>query len=218
MNSGVIAVHKSHNRKTGEVSATYAAQQTCPKACPLRGNGCYAESGNAYYVTKRLNASSASALSIARTEAKLIGALPGDRPLRVHNVGDCPTDATAQIVSTAMHHYATRSGEPAWTYTHAWRTVGRDSWGDASALASCETVAEVRQGRARGYATALVVNGSVPTDIRTVQCPAQTHGVTCADCRLCTQASRLYTNGITITFDVHGTGAKKAAAVLAERN
>jgi len=213
--NGVVTVKASKNAKIGEAAATYAAQQTCPSACPLRNAGCYAESGNVRYVTQRLNRTRARPLTIAREEARQIDALPGDRPLRVHVVGDCPTDASARLVSAAMERYTQRSGMPAWTYTHAWRDVKRASWGNASVLASCESTADVRKAQRKGYATAIVIDGEGPTDTRIVKCPAQTHSdVTCASCRLCMDAPRLHAGRISIAFQVHGAGKNAARAAI----
>jgi len=40
----------------GKVSATYAAQQSCPADCPFLGSGCFAEDGlTGGFITERLN-------------------------------------------------------------------------------------------------------------------------------------------------------------------
>jgi hypothetical protein len=83
--------------------------------------------------------------------------VPG-RPLRLHTVGDCRTDEAARIVAAAAERYMDAGGGPVWTYTHAWRLVDRASWGRVSVLASCETPEQVELARARGYATAIVVD------------------------------------------------------------
>lgn len=65
-----IAIEKSQDRKLsrrGNVSATYAPQQTCPQDCPLLGAGCYAEVGHVGIHTRRLNK---KAQALARRMAK----------------------------------------------------------------------------------------------------------------------------------------------------
>lgn len=208
----VIAVPKSKNKKVGLAAATYVGQATCPSACPLYRNGCYAESGPMGIHTSRLNASpTTDPLVIARREAEEIDALPGTLPLRVHVVGDCPTPESARIVGAAMARYQERSGQPAWTYTHAWREIDHADWNGATVLASCETVEQVHDARARGYATALVVEsfGGLPRGQGMVKCPNQINGTTCVDCGLCLNP-QLGTYGITIVFETHG--ARKGAA------
>lgn len=36
---------KSGNKKTGKIAVTTSSSSTCPKSCPFKGNGCYAEGG-----------------------------------------------------------------------------------------------------------------------------------------------------------------------------
>ena len=208
----VTLVARSKNRKLGAVAATYVSQQSCPRDCPFLRSGCYAESGPIGVITHRLNRSGRrSPKSLALAESKLIASAPGDRPLRVHVVGDCRTNGSAQIVSRAMANYPNRS----WTYTHAWRKVHRRSWGKANVLASCESIASVRKARRGGYATVLTVPKfqadrayNVTPDIRLIPCPNQTRGVTCAQCRLCWDAERLRKSRLTIGFALHGNRAK----------
>src|SRR5580765_7996477 len=86
-----IAVERSNNSKIGAMSATYATQRTCPKECPLRDEGCYAETGPMGFTTKRLNRAAngsryhkAVAYKAAKQEAQAIDALSGAYPLRLH--------------------------------------------------------------------------------------------------------------------------------------
>jgi hypothetical protein len=244
------AVLKSGNKKIGRAAATYAAQQSCPSSCVFKdGGGCYAENGQVFSgTTKYLNeaaaATGATALDVALEEAAAIDALePDGRPMRLHTVGDCSTDETARIVSAASARYVRRGGGPVWTYTHAWRTVNRESWGKVSVLASCETTEDVFDARQRGYATALVVD-EFPTRKRydagaytregqlvrafeqkgeplgqdVLPCPAQTSGATCTSCRLCFDDSKLRQRGYSIGFAVHGTNltVKQAKRALSD--
>lgn len=161
-----LAISKSQNAKIGDAATTYAAQGSCPSECVFfDGGGCYAEQGAlGKFVTGPLNASSELAASktpedIAIHEAQAIDdmeVVPG-RPLRLHTVGDCKTDAAAEILSAAARRYIERGGGPVWTYTHGWRTVARESWGIVSVLASCETAQEAGLARSRGYAPSMVV-------------------------------------------------------------
>lgn len=224
----VFAVEEARSGKVGPVSATYAAQQSCPRDCAFLGNGCYAENGHtALYVTRRLNRAdpSASPLDVALREAELIDGLSGERDLRLHIVGDCATVEATLIVSAAAERYMDRGGRRAWTYTHAWRDVPRWAWGRVSVLASCETPADVVEANRRGCATALTVLGH-PGErrydagpLRILPCPEQTRGVTCAECRLCTDDAGLRARGLTIAFALHGgrSSIGKATRALAER-
>lgn len=224
-----IATARSLNRKIGDAATTYAAQGSCPSSCVFKdGGGCYAESGSiGKFVTQPLNhaaGTDASPEDIARFEADEIDALevvPG-RVLRLHTVGDCPTDEAAAIVGAAAGRYMDRGGGPVWTYTHAWREVERASWARTSVLASCETWEDVDEARARGYATAMVVEEFTSDKLYKIgradgahnptsppgallPCPQQTRGVACSDCRLCMNDGGILERGYTIGFELHGT-------------
>lgn len=159
------AVPASHNEKLGRAATTHAAQQSCPSDCVFRdGGGCYAETGaQGKFVTMPLNESAseqgATAFDVAVAEAAAIDSMEIEpsAPMRLHTVGDCATNVAATIVAASARRYNERGGGVVWTYTHAWRTVERKSWGNVSVLASCETPEDVALAHERGYATALVV-------------------------------------------------------------
>lgn len=214
--TGVVAVERSQNSKTGPVSATYVAQQSCPNTCPFLNGGCYAEHGPCGIITRRLNQVEADPITLAWIESAAIGGLSGTRPLRVHVVGDCASDPAAWIVSAAM----LRHDAPAWTYTHAWRTVQRKSWGKASVLASVETPEGIREANARGYAACIVVEEHSSHKVydldgqKILPCRAEFSDVQCNRCLVCADDMRLLAHGLTIGVAVHGTGQKKAVAAL----
>lgn len=43
-NLAMIVIPKSTNEKTGNIIQSYSARSTCPNRCPLKNNGCYADS------------------------------------------------------------------------------------------------------------------------------------------------------------------------------
>jgi hypothetical protein len=222
-----IAVETSTNAKLGPVSATYASQASCPRSCPWFGNGCYAERGLVGWQTRRLNRSALrGAQRIAEAEARAIDTLTGDRLLRLHVVGDARTDSAACVLGAAAERYsrrgnAPRRGRKVWTYTHAWRTVARESWGDAvSVLAPVETVREARETMKPGYAAAVVVSAFERESAywidgtTVVPCPNQTRGITCRECGLCRDDERLRSAGLVIAFEAHGTGGAAVRKTL----
>lgn len=219
------AVDLTENRKTGIASVTYASQQSCPPTCALRGMGCYAESGPTAIWTMRVNEAdpNATALDVAYAEADAIReVISGRFDLRLHVVGDCPTNEAAEVVSEAALEVL-RKGRTAWAYTHAWRNVDREKWDRVSVLASCDTHEEVKEAQARGWATAIVVP-EYKSDrlyeekgIKILPCPYQTRGVQCSDCGLCKNDTLLRNKGYAIGFEAHGARAKTAARVLTQR-
>lgn len=212
-----IAVADSDNSKIGRASATYAAQATCPTTCPLLNNGCYAEDGYVAFTTKRLagNVRQETPEELAQAEADAVDQLPGTRPLRLHVVGDCTTDAGARILAAAAARYTAKHGQVVWTYTHAWRQIKRKSWGGIKVRASVESVSEAAEAKRRGYPVMLVVAEHLgawayPTEAgKTIPCVNQTRGATCTDCKLC------WTSDETIAIAAHGRAVKKVRGVVA---
>ena len=219
------AVERSKNKKTGDVSCTYAAQESCPHDCAFYHCGCYAEQGTVSWTTSKLNRAAeqfeADAIDVAKQEAEFIKDLTGRRDLRLHVVGDSKTDEAAKIVSEAARLHTLKYGRSCWTYSHAWRDVDFSSWDPAVAVrASCETPEQIIGAHARGYPAVLTVDEH-PSDGKAwetaygdkiVPCPEQTKGTNCVDCRLCWQAPK----GVTISFAVHGQGADKAKSKLGD--
>jgi hypothetical protein len=142
---GVKVLNKTGNRKVGDVAVTMVSQKTCPKTCPFLDAGCYAASGPQGIHTARLNKARASATELARAEAHGIAQLDGTKPMRLHVVGDCSTKTAARTVSKAADAYSAKRGQKVFTYTHAWRNVPREAWGQVSVLASCETPSRSRR-------------------------------------------------------------------------
>lgn len=221
---GVVAVEESNNEKTGAVSCTYCHQKSCPPGCPFLKNGCYAEQGNirSYILPRLLTVEGRiDALVLAKREAKAIRNLTGKRPLRLHVVGDCRTEAAARTVSEACAEYTSRHEQPAWSYTHAFREVPREAWGSVSILASCEKPEDLTEAHSRGYAAAMVVEKHesskavpLPGGFKGIPCIEQTKGTKCIDCRLCFDASRLHANKMVILFAAHGRGENMVKAAL----
>ena len=221
VSTAVSIVKVSHNGKLGRMSATYAAQTTCPDTCAFRNSGCYAEGGALRFSTNQRNDSAAgmSAIDIAWLERDGIIALATGKgphlPLRVHVVGDSVGESAA-IVGGAMVTYESLTGQPAYTYTHGFRETPRGLWGAARVLASCESEADARDAVSRGYHVALVVAEHASDRAYHVEgvgtvvpCPSQTRGKQCADCGLCYGKRAVH-----VAFAVHGTGAVAAKAKL----
>lgn len=219
-----------------KVSSTYAPiEQSCPPSCAFfnAASGtdmrpCYADSGFTRFGVRKLEAHAKGKTpeDIARAEARAIDRafhgkqIPQDgyrgkgRDLRLHVAGDCRTDEAARILGEAAGRWRARGGGAVWTYTHAWRTVERASWGAAvQVYASVEKPEDVALARARGYAAAIVVDAFrtdgktyMLDDVRVLPCVAETHEATCADCRVCLDRD-LFSLGLTIAFAAHGLGA-----------
>lgn len=221
----MYAVLHSTNSKVGDVAATYAPiSQTCPASCPLRNNGCYAQSGNVGFKVRRTEdySSGLNGDTVAMLEGDEIADMARHSPLghalRIHVSGDAITDHRASHMARGASVWPGR----VWSYTHAWRSVNRESWGRVSILASCESVADVVRANRKGYASALVVahhppDGrafTTPEGIKVIPCPSQTRDVKCTDCRLCWDDKRLLSQAACISFAAHGATKKRTLNVL----
>lgn len=221
----LTSVH--HNAKLGRgVLHTSASQITCPASCPLRRAGCYAEGGRVGLISRDLNAVAQrdghTAESVIRLEAGLIRGLNPTKPLRLHVVGDAPTERCAAILADAC---AERTG-PTWTYTHAWRDVRRLAWGGVQVWASLDSPAQMEQAEEQGYQQmALVVAEHKSASARLekgrlhIPCPAQTkQGVTCAKCRICWHGPERWrhrgVDSVVVEFAVHGRSHRAVKAAL----
>lgn len=234
--STVKATAISGNDKVGKVATTQVSQYTCDNLgtpCPFRHMGCYGESGRVAMTSRVLEMASMALgenitlLDIAHAEADAIDGLKGNRPLRLHIVGDCPTDSGATVVSLAADRYRLRGGHPVWTYTHGWREVARSSWGGVSVLASCESVEQLDAARALGYACSMVTEShgenvkpyKLDNGMRAIPCREQVGASdSCTECRLCFHDDVLKRTNSVIVFETHGQQVRKAkAAVHASR-
>lgn len=215
-------IKSSGNSKTGKVDAVYSPiANTCP-SCPLKDKLCYAQLSFVGFTNTRLEKACAgeSAVSVAKQIAAEIDTArkdPKGIKLRLFVSGDSKTIRGSRIINAAVGRFKSRGGGAVWSYTHAWKHVPRDAWSNVSILASVSNIAEADKAFTRGYAPAMVVTEfeseraytMAGSDIRWIPCPAQTKNVSCDDCGLCMNASRLEDERMGILFLAHGPRAKK---------
>ncbi|MFT5266580.1 MAG: hypothetical protein ACI88C_000001 [Acidimicrobiales bacterium] len=153
--------------------------------CPLRGTKCYVNVGQAPGAVWR---------------AWVAGSYPQDdgadfeRPLRMGAYGE-----PAALPLSVLQNLANRA--PGHTgYTHQWRDRPELS---GLLMASCETAEDEAQATAAGWRFFSTGPGA-----GAIQCPADSRGIKCADCKLCNGAGAAKS----IWIDPHGAGA---AAMLA---
>ena len=165
-----------------------------------------------------VGATESDPIEIAKIEADKIADLSGRLDLRVHVVGDCSDPVSASIVGSAMVQYDNKPNRrgKSWTYTHAWQQVPASSWNGASVLASVDSEDQIQSARDQGYAPAVIVpvflNGSKPMKVngtKLIPCKNQIDkSITCVDCRLCFDASKLFDRKLGIAF-TPDAGTKK---------
>lgn len=220
----ITVVEKSRNRKAGLVSATYAPIQTCPNHCRFKDKGCYAQLGHTGIHAKHNEMEARRQkifrpLDFAKAEAKKILELSGERPLRLHVMGDCRTPKSAEVLARAAEKYTKLHHKPVWTYTHCWREIPREKWGSISVLASCETFEEAEYAKKRGYAISMTrwkaFNKAFNwKGFKMQPCKELTEGIQCNKCQLCFKDDYLRKNNIVICFFPHGARGQEITNIL----
>lgn len=229
-------VAASSNVKTGPIPVTMSEKETCPTTCPLKGSGCYAESGNVnIHWSKLSNGQYDTNKNVGGIDflTDKIKALPKGQLWRMNAAGDLPHD-NQTINSDALRALIdANKGKRGFTYTH--HIVSGDT---ASAAVNRAFIKGANQ---HGFTINLSGNSPMHADelkaldigpvvtivdewekgqakiIKTpggngiVICPAVTSdNVTCASCGLCANPDRKSIVG----FPVHGTGKKKAKTIM----
>lgn len=129
---------------------------------------------------------------------------PLRHPLRLGAYGDplaVPLGVWSPWLNASMAHG--RTG-----YTHQWATIGRrvPEWRHY-VMASCDSAAEAMLAWGLGWRTFRVHRRDDAAPIRPraeVECVAESHGRTCADCRLCFGS---HPSAPSIRIAAHGAGA-----------
>jgi len=215
--NAITAVIDSQNSKVGKMNATYAPQLTCPTSCPF-----YPEIfGDVDDIETRMHIQ----IQFAEIEACKIDALPADRKLRVHVVGDSSNSISAGIIGDAMVRYESRSpnGSQAYTYTHAWNEpipVPESAWNGANVLASCENWQQIHRAWSLGYACEWTYEKHMSRKVhnrdgvKVLPCPQNFNkNVTCAMCMKCADLKLLKKNNMVIGLSTHGAYRKANAAI-----
>jgi hypothetical protein len=223
MNYSLTAI--SSNSKTGPMPTTVSNRGTCPDACPLKSNGCYADS---YYTSIHWD-------KITRGERgtdwngfiQSIKALP-KRTLWRHNVSGDLVGSNDTIDAQALKDLVKANGngnKSGFTYTHYPMLSDNNTQAVKHANANGFTVnlstndltqADDYKALNIGPVVVIVSEDTVkvsftPKGNKVIVCPAQTSDkVTCSSCTLCQKVDREYIIG----FRVHGTYKKKAAIAL----
>lgn len=206
-------------------ASTYVSiAATCPDSCGLKNNGCYAQSGSHRRIMGPLDREAHPRPSV--TNEREVIALErafggkrvprdgarGGRDLRLHVGGDVSSADSAGLLAASVISWRARGGGAVWTYTHRWREIPAEDWGDIAVWASCESTAEVREAHAASYRAALVVAEHpsermyVKDGVKILPCPWETRGKTCVECRLCLDAP--IDPKVVIGFAAHGEKKK----------
>lgn len=216
----------SRNAKTGPIPVTTSSAETCPDACPLKRNGCYAEAGPLALFWRKVTERKAG---LAFAEAlEQIRALPKGQLWRMNQSGDLPGQGDAIDLEALGQLVAANRGRKGFTYTH--KPVGSEGLADSNATAvafanqqgftvnlSADTLAEADTLADLGIGPVVVVlpvdqttATTTPAGRKVAICPAAIReGISCATCGLCALRDRKALIG----FPAHGASKRKAEAV-----
>lgn len=214
-------VQKSGNVKTGPITVTNRSIATCPSTCPFldadkwEAKGCYGAG--------RMWAQVEGKVEDNVTDLPTMTALTRDRVLGDITVPIPGDDSIDWEYVQSVQDWAARDKATVFGYTHAALPdkIASITWEEEFPNyvmnVSCHTPDEVREATMLGWPTVIstddLQHGDMIDDLRVVECPAVTHGVTCEQCGLCARplAQRRYV----ILFRLHGVQVKKARAAVA---
>ena len=214
---------KSRNQKTGPIPVTTTEPKSCPKACPLKGAGCYADGGPLAIIWRE----TADEGVTVETICDQIAALPDGQLWRHNQAGDLAHKRQNIDIRELNKLVNANAGKRGFTYTHH----------DTS---NPHNFHAIRNANARGFTINLSANNpshadklarrdcgpvvtllpadqlentKTPAGRKIVVCPAMTGRTKdCASCGLCAIASRRTVIG----FPAHGM-RKRAASETAKQ-
>lgn len=212
---------QSENSKVGPIPVSTSGRQTCPDACELKGNGCYADN-----FPMKLHWDKVTRGEKGYQWSEFLDRVRKLKPGQIwrHNQAGDFVGTGNQIDEFYLTGLVTaNSGKRGFTYTHYPMTPHNMLWVDAANRGgftinlSADTVEEADALAALGVAPVVTMlprenwPTETPAGRKITRCPAQTvEYMTCAVCQLCQKADR---NTI-VGFVVHGARFKAAGRVI----
>lgn len=241
MSYAVALTMKSRNAKVGPMPVSTSTAHTCPDACPLKANGCYAEAGplGMYWraVTKAGD-SSTGTLKTQRGEVTphtwdtfcdAIGELPEGTLWRHNQAGDLPGIGDAVDDGALSQLVDANVGRKGFTYTHK-PITGEHGAHNARAVReanesgftinlSANTLAHADQLADAAIAPVVVVLPDTVHGNADIATPAGRKVAVCpatyrddVSCSTCGLCQR-QNRKVIVGFPAHGTSRKRASKV-----
>jgi hypothetical protein len=214
---------KSSNKKTGPIAVSTTSKDSCPSTCPLKGNGCYADSGPLRLHWDKVS-DGPRGVNL-QTFIDQLKTLPDGTCFRLNQAGDLP-HYSGFIDYKALEQITNACAERkliAWSYTHHRVDNMHNLEVIQKANADGLTVnvsAHSQQHAAECHKQGLPAVCIVPKNesrknwehdgVKFLVCPAQWSDKNCAECKLCSVADR----SCVVAFKAHGTQAKKVEATI----
>jgi hypothetical protein len=240
MSYSIQLTMQSRNSKVGPIPVSTTSRNTCPSACPLKDNGCYAEAGPLGILWRALSQTrpgetytrgNATMQSLTWDQfTDKIAALPTGTLWRHNQAGDLPgLDNDVDTVALAKLARANK-GKRGFTYTHKplnRRNAAAIKQANAAGFTinlSADNLEEADQLTDAAVGPVVVVlphdvqgnrkNVVTPKGRRVSVCPATyLENVSCASCQLCQRQERK----VIVGFPAHGASKRKASAIANER-
>lgn len=218
----------SSNTKTGPIPTTMTNRASCPSACPLASNGCYADLGPVGIHWRKLEGEGSG--KTIEELVSLIKALPKGQLWRMNVAGDLAHDNQVIDAYALGALCIANKGRKGFTYTHH-RVTGQDdtaklnraSIAGANSLGFTVNLSANNAEHADelvslniGPVVVLMQEGQdkvsyTPAGNTIVQCPATyREDINCSSCGICAVSTRKAIIG----FPVHGARRRKAAEVM----
>ena len=226
-------VEKSSNGKTGPITVTTASRDTCPDACPLKSNGCYADGGHVRMHWDKLTRGERG--HGAETQYSYLSTIQPDALWRDNQAGDQvgknnrldrkaldqKRKAVAHTRGFTYTHYPmlAKDGTDATTARHNRDGIAKHKRKPGLTInLSANSLAHADELAALDIAPVVAVvpmdypkRGATPEGRAVRVCPATYRdNVTCVDCGIC--ESRDPRRPI-IAFPAHGASKRKADAI-----
>jgi hypothetical protein len=214
---------KSSNKKTGPIAVSTTSKDSCPSTCPLKGNGCYADSGPLRLHWDKVS-DGPRGVNL-ETFIDQLKSLPDGSCFRLNQAGDLP-HYSGFIDYKALELITNACAErklTAWSYTH--HRVDNTHNLEVIQKANAEGLtvnisAHSQQHAAECHKQGLPAVCIVPKNetrknwehdgVKFLVCPAQWSEKNCAECKLCSVADR----SCVVAFKAHGTQAKKVEQTI----
>lgn len=216
-------VRTSSNAKTGPIPVTTTERKSCPDACPLKNNGCYADLGMVGMHWRRVESTGID-WDVMISNIK---ALPNGQLWRHNVAGDLPMLEGTQNIDADMVNQLIKAneGKNGFTYTHHALSnatnraiVSKANSSGFTINLSANSLDHADQLRALGIGPVVTIVpighpklSYTPNGHVVVVCPAVTSDtMDCATCKLCAKVDRK----TIIAFPVHGARKTKAHKVF----
>ena len=205
----------SRNQKVGPMPVSTTEASSCPKSCPLKENGCYAEYGPGKWHWDKVGVKGVEWKGFVQ----MVRRLPKNHLWRHNQAGDLPSNDGVTIDKNSLDMLVrANKGRRGFTYTHYTDPTNlpvvkeaNDSGFTINLSANNYAEVDALVGSGSPVVT-LMQEGAdkievTPGGNKVVPCPHSTgKALNCLSCGICQEANRDYVIG----FPVHGSGKRKA--------